>query len=490
MSDLRERLSRLGLAQYVEVFVTEGFDIWETVLDITESDLSHMNVKLGHRRKLQRAIAESRGQSPGRPLTTALAGGASAESNFRSDDSATESKAKQRHNALDGSVGTSTKRKYRRHPKPDENAPERPPSAYVIFSNQVRELLKGQDLSFTEIAKVVGERWQVLPAEERDACERQANSAKEKHYAGLAEYKKTPQYEAYQKYLEDFRAKHNAPTKEGKRSKLETEAITSSIRNNGHEEQDRAVNRRFSIAMTDSPAGRHSSGSTPPTMPARLPAGASYPSKPNSPASHSMSALNSPRGGELYSPVSASPQSNALHRDTLLEASSGHLAREGRGTLDLSAPYHHSLYHHSHLPPSNMTTPMNHYAPHYQSFVDLPSRRSAREPGTHLPGLLHEDTSLSSESNHSNHSLLPTAQPGPMDPTKSLRMLPQPVPSIGPAQPPVNRALPHAPSVPPALMQLQPTDYRAQGSFAALVRAGEIAARVADGDQAKKDDSL
>jgi hypothetical protein len=106
--------------------------------------------------------------------------------------------------------------------------------------------LKGQDLSFTEIAKVVGERWQVLPAEEREACERQANSAKERYYAGLAEYKKTQQYEAYQKYLEEFRAKHNAPTKgrfspelppfanrlvtvpEGKRSKLETETIRPS----------------------------------------------------------------------------------------------------------------------------------------------------------------------------------------------------------------------------------------------------------------------
>jgi hypothetical protein len=39
MSDLREHLSRLGLAQYSEVFVAEGFDAWETVLDITESDL-------------------------------------------------------------------------------------------------------------------------------------------------------------------------------------------------------------------------------------------------------------------------------------------------------------------------------------------------------------------------------------------------------------------------------------------------------------------
>ena len=73
--------------------------------------------------------------------------------------------------------------------------------------------MKGQDLTFTEIAKVVGEKWQVLPAGEREACERQANNAKEKYYAQLAEYKKTPQFEAYQKYLEDFKAKHAAPTK-------------------------------------------------------------------------------------------------------------------------------------------------------------------------------------------------------------------------------------------------------------------------------------
>lgn len=77
----------------------------------------------------------------------------------------------------------------------------------------MRETLKGQELSFTEIAKIVGERWQVLPADSRDACERQANSAKEKYYAELAEYKKTPEYETYQKYLEEFKAKHAAPPK-------------------------------------------------------------------------------------------------------------------------------------------------------------------------------------------------------------------------------------------------------------------------------------
>jgi len=72
----------------------------------------------------------------------------------------------------------------------------------------MREALKGQELSFTEIAKVVGERWRDLPMDAREACECQANAAKEKYYAELAEYKKSSQYDTYQKYLKDFKAKH------------------------------------------------------------------------------------------------------------------------------------------------------------------------------------------------------------------------------------------------------------------------------------------
>jgi hypothetical protein len=39
MSSLEDQLERLGLAQYHDIFVSEGFDSWETILDITESDL-------------------------------------------------------------------------------------------------------------------------------------------------------------------------------------------------------------------------------------------------------------------------------------------------------------------------------------------------------------------------------------------------------------------------------------------------------------------
>jgi hypothetical protein len=37
--DIGERLGRFKLFQYLEVFVSEGFDNWATVLNITESNL-------------------------------------------------------------------------------------------------------------------------------------------------------------------------------------------------------------------------------------------------------------------------------------------------------------------------------------------------------------------------------------------------------------------------------------------------------------------
>jgi hypothetical protein len=76
---------------------------------------------------------------------------------------------------------------------------------------EIREELKGQDLSFTEIAKLVGERWQVLDPPIREAFEKQAATAKETYYAQMAEYKKTARYQEYQQYLADFKAKHAAP---------------------------------------------------------------------------------------------------------------------------------------------------------------------------------------------------------------------------------------------------------------------------------------
>jgi hypothetical protein len=84
----------------------------------------------------------------------------------------------------------------------------------MLIQSEIREELKSEDRSFTEIAKIVGERWQVLPARVKESCETQANSAKERFYGEMAEYKKTAFYAEYQEYLADFRMKHG-PARSG-----------------------------------------------------------------------------------------------------------------------------------------------------------------------------------------------------------------------------------------------------------------------------------
>jgi HMG (high mobility group) box/SAM domain (Sterile alpha motif) len=204
MTELGDIFAELGISHYLQDFLEQGFDTWETILDITESDFDALRVKLGHRRKLQRKIANSRGLSSDRALASPR--------NTPSDDRQAEETrtAGTKVDSKDGSgPPQGAKRKYRRHPKPDENAPERPPSAYVIFSNKMREELKGRNLSFTEIAKLVGENWQNLAPAEKEPYEQQAFSAKERYNNELAEYKKTTNYKEYAQYLADFKARQS-----------------------------------------------------------------------------------------------------------------------------------------------------------------------------------------------------------------------------------------------------------------------------------------
>ncbi|EHL02497.1 putative High mobility group protein 20A [Glarea lozoyensis 74030] len=194
----------LGIAEYLETFKANGFENWSVVLDITESDFDALGVKLGHRRKLQRKIANSRGLSPDR----ALASPRNTPAEERTGEEQKSSTSKQDGKDRSGTGGPQgSKRKYRRHPKADENCPERPPSAYVIFSNKMREELKGRNLSFTEIAKLVGENWQNLAPAEKEPYEQQAFSAKERYNGELAEYKKTAKYQEYAQYLVEFKAR-------------------------------------------------------------------------------------------------------------------------------------------------------------------------------------------------------------------------------------------------------------------------------------------
>ncbi|KAL1880511.1 hypothetical protein VTK73DRAFT_5711 [Phialemonium thermophilum] len=193
----------LGISQYLDAFLDQGFDSWDTILDITESDLDVLGVKLGHRRKLQRRIANFRGIAPDASLVSPAPSTVEDQQRLEAH----------RQDVLKQEIRGSTpliitKRKYRRHPKPDENAPMRPPSAYVLFSNKMREDLKGRNLTFTEIAKLVGEHWQNLSPSEKQPFESQAQAAKDKYNSDMAEYKRTPEYKKYSLYLQEFKAKH------------------------------------------------------------------------------------------------------------------------------------------------------------------------------------------------------------------------------------------------------------------------------------------
>lgn len=37
--DLESIFQELGISQYLDIFLEQGFDTWDTILDITESDL-------------------------------------------------------------------------------------------------------------------------------------------------------------------------------------------------------------------------------------------------------------------------------------------------------------------------------------------------------------------------------------------------------------------------------------------------------------------
>ncbi|KAL8838748.1 MAG: hypothetical protein Q9170_001997 [Blastenia crenularia] len=187
MPGLKSRLSLLGMGQYYPNFLEAGFETWETILDITEDDLDSLGVQRGHRRRLQQEIAFS------------LTSGA------EPDDAQSRALNRSLLNT-DASVSTQTgrKRQYTRHPKPDPNAPQRPPSAYLLFSNALRDDLKEHSLSFTDKSKVVGDRWQSMPEAAKNQWRQKASGPWEKYKSDQTQYQGTDGYRGYQAYLAGF----------------------------------------------------------------------------------------------------------------------------------------------------------------------------------------------------------------------------------------------------------------------------------------------
>ncbi|EUC36217.1 hypothetical protein COCCADRAFT_2680 [Bipolaris zeicola 26-R-13] len=197
---LPDVLSRLGLTEYLQVLADNGFHTWGAVLDITEDDMTALNFKLGHRRLLQREIATYRGI----PQSLSLDPESNSPEPVSLSASALESFTRQ----------TTTpppreKRRYRRHPRPDPNAPKKPKTAYVNFADQLRTDPEVSQLSFVDIAREVGRRWQELPAEKKRVWESNAARSMQEFEAQMDEYKKTDSWQKHQMYLNEFKAQQS-----------------------------------------------------------------------------------------------------------------------------------------------------------------------------------------------------------------------------------------------------------------------------------------
>lgn len=65
--------------------------------------------------------------------------------------------------------------------KKDPNAPKKTPTAYLLFSNEVRSKVKEEnpDLTFGETMKKIGEMWNTLDTEEKSKYDKLAADMKE-----------------------------------------------------------------------------------------------------------------------------------------------------------------------------------------------------------------------------------------------------------------------------------------------------------------------
>lgn len=229
---LSTTLIRLGLIQYEGRLKENGFDDWETVTTITENDLAELGFKLGDRRKLQRTISES---------------------------TASPAKKETRNVPLSPQHPKRTTRQYRRHPRPDLNAPVKPKTAYVLFGEHVRRGPTLSRSSFAELAKETGKRWGELSKEERvNTWENPATESLQAYKEEFERYKQTKNYQDYKTYLDEFdhrrrNLESTTPQDDQTSSTSELESI-GRLPSLGHEGSEATYEGGVDVSMGNQPS--------------------------------------------------------------------------------------------------------------------------------------------------------------------------------------------------------------------------------------------
>jgi len=194
-TDLAQSFGHLGVLHYLDRFTEHGFENWQTLACMTEEDFDFLGVKLGHRSIIQREIAR---------MLDLVA------NHTEIYETQSDSEAGNRTETFKGDSvsGDRVKRRYRRHPKPDENAPRRPCSAYAMFSNKIHKDVQGQNLSSVELARFAGERWQALTPPTKQPWTSNASAVKKTYDAEISKYRKTDNYTKCSTYLTEFKSRH------------------------------------------------------------------------------------------------------------------------------------------------------------------------------------------------------------------------------------------------------------------------------------------
>ncbi|GAB4814016.1 hypothetical protein N2152v2_001062 [Parachlorella kessleri] len=78
--------------------------------------------------------------------------------------------------------------------KKDPNAPKRGLTAYILYSNAVRDEVKKEnpEAKMGELSKIIGEKWKGLTDEEKAPFQKKAEADKERYAKEKAAYDKAP----------------------------------------------------------------------------------------------------------------------------------------------------------------------------------------------------------------------------------------------------------------------------------------------------------
>ncbi|KAK4512270.1 uncharacterized protein ATC70_002967 [Mucor velutinosus] len=180
LQQLSDFLQHYKLSQYLHIFISEGFDRLLSLLDITESDLISLNVKRGHRRLLQRAIATARGVPLSTPIVISY-GYDEPDVSYMpkpgtTTTATTTTAAAPKVAFLDDDIylNEGDYAYYRRslHRKRKQYVPSKPVTAFDELINEVQS--QNSSMALADITELAYEKWNKFTGTEKEKYEREA----------------------------------------------------------------------------------------------------------------------------------------------------------------------------------------------------------------------------------------------------------------------------------------------------------------------------